>query len=243
MSVNRGWNQVNKAWDNLSKRERLLIVVTTSMMPLMLLFVFVLEPALERLQGVDEQISSLELSVQTQEQILRQYQGAALPDPNAAANSKLMELVRKLEGLDTDLDDFSRKLVGPQQMLGLLHSVLGSEEGLRIIDASSLPVEPLVMQESEDGSSVTAFKAFGLNTDAKDATRAQAMKEAVIYIHPFELRLEGDYNALYKYLLKIEQLHQGFFWDKLEYKAGTYPNAEILLRVHTLSTEDSWLGA
>ena len=69
------------------------------------------------------------------------------------------------------------------------------------------------------------------------------MQEAVIYVHPFQLQLKGSYQALYNYLQRIEQLHQGFFWDQLELNAEKYPEATIRVRVHTLSTEESWLGA
>lgn len=241
MSANT-WRKVDDAWEKLSKRERLLLFLTASVLPLMLLFVMVLEPALDRMQGVEGEIESLKRSVNTQEKVLRMMQDADLPDPNAKAHRDLKALVNRLDAINSDVDRFARNLVGPEQMLGLLHSVLGPDNDLKLIEAFSLPVEPLVLNKEEEGSEGVSA-AQRLTADAEAREREKAMQNAVIYIHPFEMKLQGSYQALYRYLQSIEALHQGFFWDRLEYSADKYPKATIRLRVHTLSTEESWLGA
>ncbi|MGB0468366.1 MAG: type II secretion system protein GspM [Pontibacterium sp.] len=227
---------VSKAWNNLSRRERVLITVTAAVLPLMLLFIMVLEPALNRLQGVDSHIESLQRSVSAQQRLLTVLQNAEIPDPDIKARQDLQAMVARLEALNANLEHFASKLVSPEQMLGLLHSVLGTEKGLKVLEAYSLPVEPLILITEQ------ADEAPGTREASADE-RARALQDAVIYIHYFEMRLEGDYQALYLYLQRLEQLHQGFFWDKLEYQSEVYPNAQIRLRVHTLSTEESWLGA
>ncbi|MCO4757230.1 MAG: type II secretion system protein M [Oceanospirillaceae bacterium] len=242
MVSNKAWSTVDEAWEKLTKRERLLLFFTASVLPLMLSFVMVLEPALDRMQGVDGQIASLEHSVRAQEKMLRMLQDADLPDPNAKAHRDLKALVNRLDVINSDVDRFARNLVGPEQMLGLLHSVLGPEKDLKLIEAYSLPVEPLVLNKETEGTEAQVAPRR-LTADAEVRAREKAMQEAVIYIHPFEMQLQGSYEALYRYLQSIEALHQGFFWDRLEYTADKYPNATIRLRVHTLSTEESWLGA
>ncbi len=239
---NKAWNKIDDAWEKLSKRERLLLLLTACVLPLMLLFVMVLEPALDRMQGVGSEIESLERSVHTQEKMLRMLQDADLPDPNAKAHRDLKALVNRLDVINSDVDRFARNLVGPEQMLGLLHSVLGPENDLKLIEAFSLPVEPLVLKKDTEGAEAQ-IAPQRLTADAEARAREKAMQDAVIYIHPFEMQLQGSYEALYRYLQSIEALHQGFFWDRLEYTADKYPNATIRLRVHTLSTEESWLGA
>lgn len=236
----KAWRKVDEAWDKLSRREKVLLFFTALVVPVMLLFVMVLEPALDRMQGVEDQITSLERSVNTQERMLRMLQDADLPDPNAKAHKQLKALVSRLEALDNEVDRFARNLVGPEQMLGLLHSVLGPENDLKLVEALSLPVEPLVLSPEKETANLPAIK---LTAEAAERERAKAMQEAVIYIHPFEVQLEGSYEALYQYLQGLEALHQGFFWDRLQFTAEDYPKASIRLRVHTLSTEESWLGA
>lgn len=234
------WRKVDEAWDNLSRREKVLLFFTATVVPLMLLFVMVLEPVLDRIQGVEGQITSLERSVNTQERMLRMLQDADLPDPNAKAQKQLKALVSRLDALDNEVERFARNLVGPEQMLGLLHSVLGPENDLKVVEALSLPVEPLVLNKDKENADSTEIT---LTAEATERERAKAMQDAVIYIHPFEVQLEGSYEALYQYLQGLEALHQGFFWDRLRFTAENYPNASIRLRVHTLSTEESWLGA
>lgn len=237
---NKTWRKIDEAWDKLSRREKVLLFFTAAVVPVMLLFVMVLEPSLDRMQGVEDKISSMERSIHTQERMLRVLQDADLPDPNAKAQKQLEALVNRLDKLDGEVERFARNLVGPEQMLGLLHSVLEVEKELKLVEAVSLPVEPLVLSQETGDDAAASAQTVGKSAERE---REKAMQDAVIYIHPFEVQLEGSYQALYQYLKGLEALHQGFFWDRLQYSAEEYPKASIRLRVHTLSTEESWLGA
>lgn len=244
MSNGMSWRQIETAWENLTKREKVLIFATISALPLALIFVLVLEPALDRLQGIDDQISTLEQSVQTQENVLSMLQNAPRPDPNLKAQAQLTSLVNQLDQINNDVELFAQRLVGPEQMLGLLHSVLEGEKQLELVEALSLPVQPLTLKKPEEENATPELSLpKALTAEAEARAREKAMQEAVIYVHPFQLQLKGSYQALYNYLQRIEQLHQGFFWDQLELNAEKYPEATIRVRVHTLSTEESWLGA
>ncbi|MGB0733518.1 MAG: hypothetical protein ACPGPF_07120, partial [Pontibacterium sp.] len=212
------WEQANRAWMDLSRREQVLILITLCVIPVVLVFVYSVEPALKRLQGVDAEIARLELDVQSDLRVLELMQRTEIPNPDIKAQAELDALTQRYQGLEHNLNVFSQRLVQPDEMLTLLHSVLTPNTGLAILSAQSLPVEPLDLSAVNSGSESQVD-----NTD----TRERAMKDAVIFKHPFELELQGSYSALFEYLQKLENLHQGFFWNQLTFEAGEYPNANV----------------
>ena len=61
----------------------------------------------------------------------------------------------------------------------------------------------------------------------------------IIYQHKMQLMLVGDYISLFKYFESFNTLNWQLFWDKLSYKVTDYPKANIVIRLHTLSTEST----
>lgn len=62
-----------------------------------------------------------------------------------------------------------------------------------------------------------------------------------LFMHPLVLVFEGNYFETLNYLQRIEHLRWRFFWDELDYVVTKYPNAQITLKLHTLSEKASWL--
>ncbi len=63
-----------------------------------------------------------------------------------------------------------------------------------------------------------------------------------LYEHATTIKFSGNYQQLHHYLVALETSPWGLFWDQLEYVVKDYPNAEISLRVHTVSTDQHWIG-
>jgi len=63
----------------------------------------------------------------------------------------------------------------------------------------------------------------------------------LIYQHGLELHFSGTYADTLAYLTALEAMPWNFVWDGIDYRVKDYPIAEITLRVHTLSLENSWL--
>lgn len=214
------------AWQGLARRERLMVTFTLVVVPMLLIYITVLEPALIKFGAVHDRAASLEQQVASQEAVLKTLQSASLPDHNARANAELKALQSRLGALDTQLEALSQSLVAPEHMLELLRSVLDEGSGLKVRAARSLPVERIGQEPAQ-------------NTDDNTVTPPP---QGAVYLHPFELELEGSYTALYRYLRRLEALRSGFYWDSLVYDSAAFPKATIRLRVHTLSTKENWLG-
>ena len=63
-----------------------------------------------------------------------------------------------------------------------------------------------------------------------------------VYEHVVEMRASGSYFQIIQFLTALEALSWRFYWQRLDYKVTEYPNAEIILRVYTLSSEEGLLG-
>lgn len=212
-------------WQAFSPRERVLLLFTAVVAPAVLIFIFLLEPALITLQKTPAKIESLQTEIDSQQRVLDLLRGQQVKDPNVAARAELKKLRTQLSDVNNEIRRAATNLVTPDQMLSMLHSVLADDQGIKLVSAKSLGVESMQLGEQVEDEG------------------AEAAAQAVVYVHPFELQLTGTYQGLYNYLQKIEQLEGVFFWDLLEYEVDSHPEAVIRIKVHTLSSEEGWLGA
>jgi len=224
------WENLEQRWLGFSMRERGLLLATAIILPLLGIYVSFLEPDLIKLQKVQKEIKNAQRSNADQELILHTLESKGVPDPNSQVRKELDALQQRLLRVNHEVSVLSRDLVSPEEMLGLLNSVLDTRQGLRVLSAKSLEVELLTLD----------LKAAD-EQPIKETAPAAAPSQ--VYLHPFEMELEGSYKQLYRYLQRLEALHQGFFWDELEFVIEEHPVAKVRLKVYTLSTDERWLGA
>ena len=118
------------------------------------------------------------------------------------------------------------KLVPPTQITELLRNLLASADGLKVLSVKNGPVRDIAINTSTQEPSA--------NTNDK--------KETLLYEHAATIKLSGNYQQLYDYLTALENTGWELYWDTLHYKVTSYPNAEITLRVMTVSTDKHWIG-
>jgi len=63
-----------------------------------------------------------------------------------------------------------------------------------------------------------------------------------VYKHSTSLKIKGGYFQVLEYVRRLENLTWRFYWDRMSYSVSTYPQAEIEIRVYTLSAEEGLLG-
>ncbi|PIE20535.1 MAG: hypothetical protein CSA61_01210 [Neptuniibacter caesariensis] len=218
----QGWSD---KWNGLSKRERLLMLLTITVIPLALVFILLIEPALITLDKTPPKINALKMDIEGQQRIFELLQGQEVRDPNVEARAELRQLRQQLSNVNSEIKRAATNLVSPDQMLALMHSVLEDNQGIKLVSARSLGVKTMNLGGNDT------------------APEGEDEPKTTIFVHPFEIELKGTYQGLYNYLQKIEQLDGVFFWDMLEYTVDEHPQALIRIKVHTLSSEAGWLGA
>jgi MSHA biogenesis protein MshJ len=139
-------------------------------------------------------------------------------DPNTLLQRTIARLNAQNTRLDLEIEAMSGKLVQPADMAIVLSRVMSQQGGVTLLAMQNRPPESLFFRTG--------------NSDAG---------ALVIYKHGLDLTLKGSYLDVLKYLVEIESLGVRFFWERVEYKAVTYPEGEIAIQVFTLSTQEQLL--
>lgn len=122
------------------------------------------------------------------------------------------------------------KLVPPTKITELLRSLLLDTHNLQLLSISNEPVKTITFNDSDN------------QNDNNQQTEENTQPIALLYEHTTTIKLAGGYQQLYQYLIALENSEWVLFWDQLQYNVTEYPYAEITIRVHTISTDQHWIG-
>ena len=135
------------------------------------------------------------------------------------------DVQNQLQKTSFQLKSVLNKLVPPTKITELLRSLLLQTHGLKLVSLSNEPVENITLNNSDN-----------------ESQQATDVAQSRLYKHSTTIKLAGNYQQLYQYLTALENSEWGLYWDQLHYHVATYPNAEISIRVHTISTDEYWIG-
>lgn len=152
-------------------------------------------------------------------------------DPNMAVRLRIERAIADQAELQGEIEDLAGNLVTPQSMTRMLTSILESQTGLELVRVENRA--PQAMRSS--GEPVAANPDVILDA-------ASTSGEQQVYKHSLMVELEGDYLSLIAYLRRIESFPERFFWDQLTFVQTTWPTARITIEMHTLSTEEGFVG-
>lgn len=152
-------------------------------------------------------------------------------DPNLAVRLRIERAIADQNALQGNIEELAGNLVTPQSMTRMLTSILESQTGLELVR-----VENRAPQAMRASGEVIADNP-DVMVDAVNTASGQQ-----VYKHSLMLELEGDYLSLIAYLRRIESFPERFFWDQLTFEQTTWPLARITIEMHTLSTEEGFVG-
>lgn len=135
----------------------------------------------------------------------------------------LAALEAELKQKTAQIEDKLNRLVPPTQITALLRNLLAKSDSLKVLSVNNEPVKDISISIS-------------------DAAPNDEEAKTLLYEHAATIKLSGSYQELYHYLIELENTGWELFWDTLHYNVTTYPNAEITLRVLTVSTDKHWIG-
>ncbi|MGO1618092.1 MAG: MSHA biogenesis protein MshJ [Oceanisphaera sp.] len=162
---------------------------------------------------------SLARQMSEQKQLSAELTQAIAKLSNNGQEQQLARLNQRLSQLNENVDERMRTLVEPDQMSGLLLTMLEKSDGLALLELGNQPPELL-------NASALAEAAESSDT----ASYSQAL-----YRHNLSLQLSGSYMALLDYVEQLEQLSGRIFWQGLEFEIEEYPQAIIRLNFFTIS--------
>ena len=227
--MNRYWKQFASLIDERTIRERVLILVTASVVVLMLIQSLLLGPVLAERRRLgqetrNDQAETGKMSVQVQALIRDKA-----ADPDVALKAKLAELGARQAEVQRQIDAQSAELVSPQKMPSVLEKILANNPRLQLIGMKTLPrVSISIEKEATPGREPKAAAAEEKNPNE-------------IYRHGVEVTMRGSYLDLLAYLMQIESLPVRMFCDRVNLSVTTYPTVTMRLVVYTISLDKVWL--
>jgi MSHA biogenesis protein MshJ len=216
-------------------RERVLIFLCM-LAAVFMLWSFVIQAPFDKKKSeLQAKIAAAEAEQKNlQAQVTALTQGL-LNDPARAKHAQISQLESDIAGVNSQLQSASQSLIKAEQLPLALQSVLQKTQQLTLLEVKTLPaIELQLTQLAENANPVAPSSA---KPQAQPKTQ-----NAGVFMHTVEIKLTGRYSEVVGLLKSLEQLPWRFYWQTLDYKVVQYPEAEILLRVYTLSSEEGLLG-
>ncbi len=201
----------------LSMREKVMVLAAGMVVIVLLLVTFFIEPALDELATVNQQLNSEQIRQQSLLQQQAAFSDALQEDPNAELERERVELEAQYARLQQTFTRQLGELVLPHQMPALIEQVFSQADGLQLISMRSLP-------------------PVNIFAHRKD------MQGVAVYQHGLSLTFSGSYFNVRDFLRSAEQLTSELYWRSMTYNVDSYPDAAVTIEVYTLSTEKAFIG-
>ncbi len=228
--------QLQEKIDARILRERALIFLSAVAVLFMLWNFIIQAPIDNKLQAAQLQLTDVNAQrTAAQTQITAATQ-ALLSDPNRLKKAQITQLQADIAAVDAQLQNTSQSLINAEQLPQVLQDVLQKTSQLTLLEVVTLPAEELHIASADE---------LSVNKDTKVSAvggEKTGTNSIGIYQHTVELRVAGNYFQVIQFLRALEGLPWRFYWKALDYHVMEYPNAEIILRVYTLSSEEGLLG-
>ena len=222
--------------DALTIRERGIILAAILFVLYTVWDTFLMQPqaAIEQQILADLQINRAKqaaLNIQYQE-LIKQIQ----EDPDEVNRNRLASLKSQLESIEADVRESTNFLVSPENMIGILRTILNKSSELELIEIKGLGASPLLTSVNEQATEADTNNA----SSGPTVETAGGLENA--YKHGLMITFEGDYMSTLRFIQEIESLEWGFFWDNLDYEVVEYPTGRVVITLYTLSLDKNWIG-
>jgi len=210
-------------------RERGLIFLTALAFVFML-WNFVVQSSIDKkTQETRAQLDQLATQRTTMQTQIAAATQSLLNDPDKQKKAQITQLQADISGLEKQLQSVSQNLIKADQLPQALQEVLEKTSQLTLLEVKTLPAREL------------QFVAVNATNNSQPEPVSEDASPGV-FQHVVELRVSGSYSQVVQLLVALERLPWRFYWQDLNYSVDQYPNAEVILRVYTLSSEEGLFG-
>ena len=233
--MSKPFNLLQSLINNLSTRERVLVLLGVLSIIYMLWDNFLITP----MQTMTDNLVNQSMALQKQ---MVNLETRRILANGLLKNSKRKKILGEIKVVEKKIKNFDGKIierlqgrVAPQYMASMLNDVLKNNHDLQLISINNLPAVPFVSHA--DGNKSNAEK-----TQKNNKTVTQNSQLPGIFLHSLELQLEGRYLDILNYLQSLEALEWKIFWDQVDLEVLEYPKVKVQIKVHTFSLKDGWLS-
>lgn len=187
-------------------------------------------PARTEINSLERQLTTLDTRIERERLRADELRQSGIEDPDSFVRERLEELINEQSVVQAGIEALAGNLVTPNAMTQMLTSVLDSQNGLTLIKVENRAPEALTEALSS---------APVLGEAAGAAVRSIGFQ---VFRHGLSLEFQGDYFSTLSYLLYLEAMDESFFWDGFEFEQTLWPEARVRLELHTLSSEEGFIG-
>lgn len=231
--------QLNKLARNIEARkqsERLLVLAIVCAGIFMMWLSLAFDPVRADIATTETRINNVRRQIQAQQTAYATMLEASQQDPNRFANERLQVINREQGLLDDQIANLAGDLVTPNQMTEILTTVLERQSGLELVNFRNKAATPLRAGVSNAASILAETGALNFDQVSEEEVAGQ------VYEHGLVIEFQGDYFSTLKYLRFLEEVTGSFFWDSITFKQLDWPTAQVTLEIHTLSTDQGFIG-
>ena len=204
------WKDLRHKIDSLSLRERQLIALTSVIMLLSCITVFVLVPFYVDVKKIGDAIDNKIEIIESYINGIDKIKNLSKKDVNKPYQNRLLVLMDKVNRQDEELSKLTSSLIKPDKMRDVFKGLL-VKSNLKLI----------------------LFK----NVKSKKVSLKGAEENILsLHKHTFEIEMAGDYLSIVKFIDEIERNRWQLNWNKLVFNVDKYPLGNLKINVHTLST-------
>ena len=243
--------QAETLFNARNQRERVLIAFCVVVFFLSVWQFLFYDPTVQAQTKLDSELTSLKTNIDSIDKQYKLLANAKKSDPNQKIKQRISIAKQHLGKLDEQLQLKMKGLIQPTQMANILEEVLTQQTSLQFKRIQSLAAKPLLVNKSEVAAGSEPAKETGLensaeptdsNTRALPTGESQQLTNIGVFQHGMEMEFSGSYLETLSYLHKLENLPWNFYWDAVLFDVIDYPKSRVIIRVHTLSLEEGWLG-
>jgi len=221
----------------LSLRERVMALVGAPLLLLLAAELLVFAPA-------GKEAAAAQKQAELQQTELKALSAVLAAQPVQAPLPAADQLIEQRSALQDQIDAAQVIVAGASRTVNwgtVVCATVAGSPGLMLTQLKTQPAE-LVFAPTMVNAATPAKPGTPPSPTAPPAPGA-AMRGAVapaeagdsIYRHRAELTVNGNFSGLLGYLQTLQAAPGNLRWDKLQLRVATYPQASMLLSLHTLS--------
>lgn len=225
--------KLQEAIDGRVMRERALLFLTLLAFVFMV-WNFLLQAPLDKARkNAQTDLSSIATERKNIESQITSMTMAAANSPAVTKRKEIAQLNTQIDAVEAKLSAMSQGLISADQLPQILEAMLKKVGELELVSIQTLPASELKLAKPVAEVMPATNTTEGASTELQDSG---------VYKHMVVVRIAGGYFELLELLNALESLSWKFYWEALNYQVDSYPQAEIELRVFTLSSEEGLLG-
>ena len=219
---------------NLERRpqsEKILILGMALASLVLAYLTFAFDPIRYDIETLRGQVNVVNVEIDSKRRRYASMIETSQQDPNRFANDRLAVLAREQAQLDEDISNLAGDLVTPDEMTAILTTVLERFTGLDLLyfrNQAAVPLREGISSDNDSGSGVSVAGVPEITGQ--------------VYSHGLTIEFQGDYFSTLKYLRFLEEISGSFFWDSINFRQLEWPRAHVSLEIHTLSTDEGFIG-